>query len=470
MGKFRFPQAYTILFALIVVVAAATWFVPAGQYDRQFNETLGKQVPIPGTYKTVPANRQGPVDVFMAPIRGFYDPVEYTAGAIDVALFVLVIGGYLGIVAKTGAIDAGIARVTAALKGREVLMIPILMALFAVGGTTYGMAEESLAFYGIIIPVMIAARFDALTGVAVIMLGAGIGTLGSTTNAFATIIGSNAAGIPFTSGILLRLVILVAGWALCVAWVMRYAIKVKADPSASIVADMTESNREHFLRGKNLDEMPPFSGVQKLVLVLFAASFIIMVLGVSLRGWYMAEMSAMFLAFAVLVGIIARIGEGEFCDTFVAGARDLLGVALVIGLARGLVVVMDAGKITDTILFWSEQAVSGLSQATFIVVMYMIQVILSFFVPSSSGLAVLSMPIMAPLADFSNVNRDLVVTAFQSASGWVNLFNPTFAVVMGGLAIGRVPYNRWLQFIWPLLLMLTVLIVTALAVSAWTRF
>ena len=232
------------------------------------------------------------------------------------------------------------------------------------------------------------------------------------------------------------------------------------------IRDRADANREHFLRGKNLDEMPPFSGMQKIVLVLFAASFVIMVLGVSLRGWYMAEMSAMFLAFSLLVGIIARLGEGEFCDTFVAGARDLLGVALVIGIARGLVVVMDAGKITDTILFWSEEAVRGLSEGTFITVMYAIEVALSFFVPSSSGLAVLSMPIMAPLADFSGVDRDLVVTAYQSANGWVNLFNPTFAVVMGGLAIGRVPYNRWLQFIWPLLLMLTVLIVGALYVGA----
>jgi uncharacterized ion transporter superfamily protein YfcC len=463
---FKFPQAYTILFALIVVVAAATWFVPAGKYDRTLNETLGREVPVAGTYKQVESNPQGPVDVFMAPVKGFYDPVTYLANAIDVALFVLVIGGYLGVVTKTGAIDAGIARVTAALRGREVLLIPLLMLLFAIGGTTYGMAEESLAFYTIVIPVLIAARFDALTGVAVIMLGAGIGVLGSTVNAFATVIASNAAGIAFTQGLALRLVILVVGWGLCVAYVMRYALKVKADPSASLVADRAEENREHFLRGKNFDDAPPFTVTQQIVLVLFAASFVIMVVGVSMLGWYMAEMTAMFLAFAVAVGIIARLGEGVFCDTFVNGARDLLGVALVIGLARGIVVIMDAGNITDTILFWSEQAVSGLSGGAFITVMYFIEVALSFFVPSSSGLAVLTMPIMAPLGDFSGVDRDLVVTAYQSANGWLNLFNPTFAVVMGGLAIGRVPYDRWLRFVWPLLLVLTVVIVAALYVSA----
>jgi uncharacterized ion transporter superfamily protein YfcC len=183
-------------------------------------------------------------------------------------------------------------------------------------------------------------------------------------------------------------------------------------------------------------------------------------------GWWMAQMSALFLAASIIVCLIARMGEEEFTTTFVNGARDLLGVALVIGIARGIVVVMDAGKITDTILFWSEGAVKGLSTVAFINVMFVLELVLSFFVPSSSGLAVLTMPIMAPLADFSNVSRDLVVTAYQSASGLLNLVNPTFAVVMGGLAIGRVPYNRWLQFAMPLVLILAVIIVIALSISA----
>jgi len=177
-------------------------------------------------------------------------------------------------------------------------------------------------------------------------------------------------------------------------------------------------------------------------------------------------MSGLFLASAIVVGIIGRLGENEFTGTFVDGARDLLGVALIIGVARGIVVLMDDGLVSDTILHWSELAVAGLSGAIFINVMYWLEVLLSFFVPSSSGLAVLSMPIMAPLADFSGVERDLVVTAYQSANGLVNLINPTFAVVMGGLALGRVPYERWLRFMWPLLLVLTVLIMASLSVDA----
>jgi uncharacterized ion transporter superfamily protein YfcC len=464
--KFKFPTAYTILFFLIIVAAVATWLVPAGQYQREFSEALGRDVPVPGTYQEVEPNPQGVFDVFLAPVAGFYDPGSYEASAIDVALFVLVIGGFLGVVNKTGSIDAGIGRAMARLVGREKWMIPILMALFAAGGTIYGMAEESLAFYTLIIPVMIAAGYDAVTGVAIILIGAGIGTLGSTINPFATVIASNAAGVAFTEGIFLRFAILIAGWLACVAFVMRYAERVRRDPSRSIVADMKEENEEHFMKGRDTSGTIEFTPTRKIVLVIFALTFAVMIWGVSVGGWWMAEMSALFIAAAIVVGFVARMGEESFTSTFVDGARDLLGVALVIGIARGIVVVMDAGKITDTILFWAEGAVEGLSTIAFINAMYWLEVALSFLVPSSSGLAVLTMPIMAPLADFAGVGRDLVVTAYQSASGIVNLINPTFAVVMGGLALGRVPYERWLGFMWPLLLILTAIIMGGLSLAA----
>jgi uncharacterized ion transporter superfamily protein YfcC len=461
-----FPTAFTILFCLIGLVAILTWIVPAGQYERVKNEALGKEVPVPGTYQVVDSNPQRLRNVLMAPITGMYDPVEGKARAIDVALFVLMIGGFLGIVTKTGAIDAGIGRAMTALRGREIWMIPILMAAFAAGGTSYGMAEESLAFYALLIPVMIRAGYDALTPVAIIMLGAGIGCLGSTINPFATVIAANAAGIPFTDGIWLRVALLVLGWLVCVIYVMRYAMRVKANPSASFVADMKNENEAHFLKGGQGAATPEFTGKRQVILVLFALAFGIMIWGVSKGGWWMAEMSALFVGVAILIGFIARMGEKEFVETFVNGARDLLGVALIIGVARGIVVVMDDGKITDTILNWSAQGLEGLSTVVFINFMFWIEVLLSFFVPSSSGLAVLTMPIMAPLADFAGTNRELVVTAYQAANGLVNLVNPTFAVVMGGLAIGRVGYDRWLKFTWPLLLILGILIMAALSVSA----
>ncbi|WP_027707661.1 YfcC family protein [Zooshikella ganghwensis] len=466
MAKFKFPSAYSILFLLIIVVAGLTWLVPAGQYDRVHNEKLDKEVPVAGTYKEVDANPQGVWEIFLAPVDGFYDHDSYEANAIDVALFVLIIGGFLGVVNKTGAIDAGIARTVTGLKGKEILMIPILMLLFAAGGTVYGMAEETIPFYTLLIPVVIAAGYDAVTGVAIILLGAGIGTLGSTINPFATVIASDAAGVKFSVGMMWRLAILGLGWLICVAFVMRYAAKVKKDPSASLVADMAEDNKKHFLHGKDQNQDISLSGSRQLILIVFALTFAVMIYGVSSLDWWMAKISALFIGSSIVVGLIARMGEEEFTSNFVDGARDLLGVALIIGIARGIVVVMNNGMITDTILHASEQALAGLNSIAFINLMYWLEVVLSFLVPSSSGLAVLTMPIMAPLADFAGVGRDLVVTAYQSASGIVNLITPTSAVVMGGLAIGRVSYNRWLKFIWPLLIILTILIMAVLSVAA----
>ncbi|WP_339929627.1 YfcC family protein [uncultured Brevundimonas sp.] len=463
--SFKFPTAYSILFALIALVAAASWIVPAGQYERVENAAIGKEVPVPGTYKRVDSNPQGLGDVLVAPIAGFYDPASSEARAIDVALFVLVIGGFLGVIAKTGAIDKGISRAMRRLKGHENLMIPILMALFAFGGTTYGMAEESLAFYALLIPVMIAAGYDAVVAVAIILLGAGIGVLGSTINPFATVIASDAAGIPFTNGLTLRLILLGTGWFACTAYVMRYAAMVKRDPAKSIVADKHAEIVAKFARTSEVVDDGPLTRVQGVVLLIFALTFAVMIWGVSSQGWWMDRMSALFLGASLLVGLVSWMGEEGFVDAFIDGARDLLGVALIIGIARGIVVIMDAGRITDTVLFAGEGALGGLSPLGFVNVAFGIELAMSFFVPSSSGLAVLSMPIMAPLADFAGVERSLVVTAFQSANGLVNLINPTFAVVMGALAIGGVPYQRWIRFMWPLLLALAVLIVAGLSVA-----
>ncbi|WP_075213955.1 YfcC family protein [Mongoliimonas terrestris] len=461
---FRFPSAFTILFGLIVLVAALTWIIPAGQYERVPSAILGKDVPVAGSYKPTDADPQGLFDVILAPIAGFYDPVDNVARAIDVSLFVLIIGGFIGVVTATGAIDAGIARAMVRLKGRENWMIPILMALFAAGGTTYGMAEETLAFYVLLIPVMIAAKYDALTAVAVILLGAGVGVLGSTINAFSTVIASDAAGVTFADGLGLRLLILSVSWVVTVAFVMRYAARVRADPTTSLVYDKKDANEARFLSATP-GEAAAFTGLHKVVLTLFALTFGVMIWGVSIGGWWMAEMSGLFLAAAIVIGIVARLGEGKLVESFVNGARDLLGVALIIGLARGIVVVMDAGHITDTILNAAETGVSGLPPTAFILVIYWIEVGLSFFVPSTSGLAVLSMPILAPVADFAGVKRELVVTAFATASGMVNLITPTSAVVMGGLAIAHVPYERWLRFVWPLLAVLTLVVMAAIALA-----
>ena len=479
-GRFQLPSAYTILFALIVLAAIATWLVPAGTYD--VNED-GE--PIPGTYHEVEANPQRIfVDSVTAPINGLYGIEDETGninyynsgtlfGAIDVALFIIVIGGFLGVTMKTGAIQAGIGRLVARLRGRERLMIPILMTVFAIGGTTYGMAEESLAFYALVITVMIAAGYDALTGAAIVLLGCGIGTLGSTINPFATGIASGFADVAISEGLIGRLVILIVGLVIGIFFVMRYAARVHQDPSTSLVYDMKADNEAHF---KAEDESGgEMTSQQRTILIVFGLAFVVMMyavipwadLGVGLPTlyWWFPEMTASFLVFSVVIGLIARMKEGDLTSTFVTGAGELLGVALIIGIARGITVIMNNGQITDTVLHWAEVALGDVGQAAFSVVMYLLFLPLSFLIPSSSGLATVAMPIMAPLADFVEVPAQFVVTAFQSANGLMNLFIPTSAVVMGGLAIARVPYGRYLKWVWPLLLMLALVSILVLGVG-----
>ncbi|MGH3458092.1 YfcC family protein [Aeromicrobium sp.] len=479
---FSLPSAYTILFALIVLMAIATWIVPAGLYD--LNE---EGSPIPGTYHSVETNpARILVDSLTAPINGLYGIEDskgninyYNSGtlfgAIDVALFIIVIGGFLGVTMRTGAIQAGIGGLVTRLEGRERWMIPILMTVFAIGGTTYGMAEESLAFYTLVIAVMIAAGYDALTGAAVVLLGCGIGTYGSTINPFATGIASGFAGVSISDGLVLRLVLLVVALVIGIFFVLRYADRVKADPSRSVVANMREENARHFSVGTGEDKAV-MTGRHKGILLTFAMAFVLMMYGVipwedlgiglPTLWWWFPEMTASFILFSIVIGIIGRMSEEDLTSSFVAGARDLLGVALIIGIARGITVIMNNGQITDTVLNWAEQALGDVGQVGFATVMFLLFLPLSFLIPSSSGLATVAMPIMSPLASFANVPPELVVTAFQSASGIMNLFIPTSAVVMGGLAIARVPYGAYLRWVWPMLAMLAVLSVVGLAAGA----
>ncbi|WP_226376866.1 YfcC family protein [Oceanobacillus halotolerans] len=487
--KFKMPTAYTLLFAIIVVIAFLTWVVPAGEYEVVDPES-GEFEPIPGTYSEVEQNPQGVWEVLYAPIRGFFD-------AQDIAFFVLVIGGFIGVMVKTGAIDAGIGRIVRGLRGKEHLLIPVLMTVFALGGTTYGMAEETIAFYPLLIPVLIAAGYDSLTAVSIIALGAGVGVLGSTMNPFATGIASGFAGISIGEGITLRLIILVLSLVIAIVFVMRYAKRVKEDPGKSLVADMKEDNEKHFLEGQS-GEIPEFTRRRKAVLWVFGITFLIMILAVipwaykfniplfenindvllgipvigpflgniiPLGDWWFGELTLLFLFSSIIIAFMYRMGEEEFTSTFVDGARDLLGVALIIGISRGISVVMSDGGMTATVLHWGEMMLDGIGPVAFANLSYLFYLPLSFLVPSTSGLATLSMPIMAPLAEFAGVGGEMAVTAFQSASGLVNLVTPTSAVIMGALAIARVPYNVYFKHVWKLLIVLSVMVMAVMSIA-----
>ena len=460
MKKFHMPTAYTILFLLLFLVAAATWVIPAGEYQRQGED----EVPVAGTYARVEQQPQGVGDVIQASFHGFYD-------AVDVALFILMVGGFLGVVMKTGAIDAGVSNVIRILGGREILLIPVMMVLFSLGGTSFGMWEETMAFYPLLIPVFVAAGYDPLVGIAVVLLGSGAGVLASTVNPFATGIASGFAGVSLGDGLMVRLVMLAVFDAAAIWYVMHYAAKVRSHPERSLVAGFSRK-----FESKKGGGVPDLNGKRKLTLLLFAGVFLVMVyavipfdeIGLPLPAlhWWFPELSGLFLGGAVVIGLVYGLKEQELVDSFVSGAADLVGVAFIIGISRGITVLMDGGKITDTVLYWGEHALEGAGSVGFILLVYLIYLPLSILIPSSSGLATLSVPIMAPLGQFAGIGGELIVTAFQSASGLVNIVTPTAAVVMGGLALGDVPFDRWIRFVWKLILIFFALTIGFLAVSA----
>lgn len=466
------PSSFTILFIIIVIMAILTWFIPAGTYQVDDAGDI-----IAGTFAYTDQQPQGLWDIFMAPVKGMLG-TDTTPGAIEVSLFILVVGGFLGVVDKTGALDTAIAQVVGANRGREKMLIPILMFIFALGGTTYGMAEETLAFYPLIIPVMIAVGFDMLVAVSVILLGAGVGVLASTVNPFATGVASQALGISPGNGIVLRLVFFVVMYAIATTYVYRYATKVQNNHDESLVAEDYEENKKKF---KPKDTQEKMNTRQKVVIFLFALTFILMVLGlipwtllnenwtmfeslnawlmglpiigtvlgqqmVPLGDWYFVEITMLFLAMAIIIGMVYRVPENEIVSGFVNGAKDLLSVALIVALARGIQVIMNEGMITATILHFGETSLSELSPVVFSVITYIFYIPLSFLIPSTSGLASATMGIMGPLGSFVGVAQHIVVTAFQSASGIVNLITPTSGVVMGALAIAGVELTTWWKF------------------------
>jgi uncharacterized ion transporter superfamily protein YfcC len=514
---FRFPTAFTILFGVLVLVWALTFIIHPGTYDYVSCDS-GTAKPIPGTFHHVDINqsfRERLYDLWVSPVNGLYGvrtpsepvanppaalvtaaqkacgvsggaqipaqvvtPPGHTgpyntgdiAGAVAVFFFVLAIGAFISVTIKTGALEAGIGRVTARFRNRGLLLVAILMAIFSLGGTTYGMAEETLGFYAILLPVVIGLGYDRMVGVSMIALGAGIGTLASTVNPFATGVASDAAGVPLGEGIGLRLIMYVVLTALAIAYVLRYASRVKAEPSRSLVGFGAEDT--DLQASAATQETPaPISGRQKAVLWVFGLTFALMIFSVipwsdfssSLEsitlGWYFPELAALFLVASVIIGLIGGLGEEGMVNGIISGAGDFMGAALIIAIARGVTVIMNNAAVTDTVLHGLESAVSGLSSGAFATMIYIVNLPLAFLVPSSSAHATLAMPIMAPLGDFAKVSRSMVVTGYQSASGFLNLFTPTSAVIMGGLALGKVRYDRYLRFLAPLLVVVFVVTV-----------
>ena len=509
-------SSFSIIFILLAIVAIIT-VILSGSTSEVTAATLS--------------------DFLMAPVRGFAD-------AIDVCLFVLVLGGFLGIVNKTDALNLGIKKLVKKMKGKETALIWILMGLFAIMGSTYGFCEETVGFYALLAATMMAAGYDAMTGAMMILLGAGVGCLGSTVNPFATGVASAALvdmGIECPQSVILGLgaVLLVVTYVIAALFVTRYAKKVKADPSATAMseAELAAAEEAYGAASGDADDEPDLTGRQKAVLWLFAITFIIMIIsfipwedlgvnffvsdaafhdettevtaddivatyadndlgdlvlsddsvtgelttsvtdnagwssfltGTPLGQWYFAESTTWFLLMAIIIGIVGGLSEHEIVDEFMKGTGDIVSVVMIIAVARGVSVLMSSTGLSDYVLNSAAAALKGTSGAAFAIGSFLLYFALSFLIPSTSGMATVSMPIMGPLAAQLGFNPAVMVMVFSAASGVVNLITPTSGAIMGGLKLARVEYGTWVKWAIKLVIVISIACMIILTIAMLT--
>ena len=343
-------------------------------------------------------------------------------------------------------------------------MVAILSSIVALGGTTFGMAEETIAFYPILLPIFLASGFDAIVTIAAIYMGSSIGTMFSTTNAFSVVVASNAAGISFKEGMGIRIISLILAQAITLWYIYRYSKKVKEDPSKSIIAEDMPRIRDQYLKGYDPENVEPFNFRRIAMLVIFMLAFPIMIYGVMNLEWWFEEMSTLFLVVGILLIILSGLPEQEAVGSFLDGAADLVSVALIIGVARGINIILDDGMISDTMLYNASNIISGINGVLFSSVQMILFSFLGIFIPSSSGLATLSMPIIAPLADTVSLGRDVVVSAYNFGQGWMAIIAPT-GLILATLEMVDVSYNKWVKFILPLMGILLVLAIVMLGIQ-----
>ncbi|QIL46414.1 YfcC family protein [Vagococcus coleopterorum] len=502
--KISFPSAYTVILIVLLLVMALTYFIPAGKFETiQFDPatkefvitdtheqeaqrvsasqqvlddhqikvdlakfedgSISKPVAIPGSYQELDEKRP---NAFGALKQFLHAPIQGLADSIGIITFVLILGGIIGVINKTGAFNAGMNALSIRLKGKEKWLIIIISVLIAAGGTTFGLAEETVAFYPILVPIFMAAGYDALVAIATIYLASCVGTMASTVNPFSVVIASDTAGIPFTQGMSLRLIMLTLALVLCMAYIIRYGEKVRKNAEHSLVFDQKEELEAQFLTKDSQAEAPVFDIRKKIMLAIFALGFVVMVFGVKDYAWGFDEISALFLFITFIMAAISGLGEKSFVSEFIAGASDLLGVALVIALARGVTIIMEDAKISDTLMQWLSSGVSHMTGVVFTTVLFFVYILLGFFIPSSSGLAVLSMPVMAPLADVVGIDRALIVDAYNWGQGIIAFIAPT-GLVLASLAMVNISFDKWLKFVTPIMLAIGALAIILLGIGVF---
>jgi uncharacterized ion transporter superfamily protein YfcC len=469
-------SAFSIIFILIIILAIFSHILP----DAQFVDGI-----LVDGSGTVGAKLS---DFLLSPILGFSD-------AVDVCVFILILGGFLAIINKTGALETGIKVLVKKLKGNEIVLIPILMFIFSVGGTTYGMLEETVGFYVLLAATMVAAGYDTIVGSAIVLLGAGSGVLGSTVNPFAVgvAVSSLPEGVTANQGLLIftGLILWITTLLISIIFVMNYAKKVQEDKGSTFLSLQEQKAMEKkFIKeedSKDKKKDVKLSIKQRITLILLGLTFVVMIIGfipwgdfnvtifdkftgwltgTSLGGWYFAEASVWFFVMAIIIGIINRFKEKEIVDTFVDGANDMIAVILIIAVARGASVLMGVTYLDNYIIYNSADLLSNLPELAFVPLNYLLHVVLSILVPSSSGLAVLSTPIMGGLASTLGYNVEVTIMTFVSANGLVNLITPTCGAIMGGLALAKVEYTTW--FKWAFKIVLTIAVANILVLELIT--
>lgn len=448
--KFKVPNTYLLIFSLLVLIAALTWIIPGGKYDRTILNN--REVVVPNSFKYVESNPQGLFDLFISPLKGFVE-------ASLIIGFVLIVGGSFNVLARTEAINSLINKLAKSHRNSKVmqsLFIPVLFVMFSLGGATFGMNEEIIPFVLIIVPICLALGYDTIVGVAIPLIGAHIGFASAFLNPFNVGIAQGIAEVPLFSGIGYRVICWAISTTVALLFLMWYVRRLRKSPQISPMyeEDLIRKQNENFdaIYNSNND----FSLRHKLVLFTFALALVLLVIGVIEFNWYIEEIAGMFFIMGILVGIIGKLKGDEITKAFVDGAKDLVGTAMIIALARATLVLSRDANIIDTILYGLAPFIESSSPIFSAQKMFIVQAVINFFVHSGSGQAALTMPIMAPLADLTGVSRQTAILAFQLGE-YTNIIIPTSAVTMGALSMARVPWDKWAKWVLPLMIGLFIL-------------
>lgn len=437
--KFKIPHVYVLLLAIIVVCSALTYIIPAGQYDMTTLES-GRSVVDASTFTYVESTPVSLFGVLEAIPKGLNE-------AASIIFFIFIVGGAFAVLQDTGAVEASLGRLTKKLRGKESLIIPVIMLAFALCGSVVGMAEEVLPFIPIMVSLAIAMGFDSITGTAIVLAGAGAGFAGAFMNPFTIGVAQGIAELPLFSGMGYRIFVFIVMYFIATGFVFWYANRIKQNPVLSPMYEI-DKQREDTLDLNNLRE---FGGKEKLIMGVFVASVALLMFGVIKFDWYFTEISAVFIGMAIVVALISGMGLNGFANSLAKGMADIAAGALIVGFARGILVVLVDGNILHTILHSAATFLMTLPATITAVGMYVFQCLLNFLVPSGSGQAAVSIPILAPLADMVGVTRQTAVLAFQLGDGISNIFSPTSGYFMAGLALARIPWEKWAKWILPMI-------------------